>query len=210
MKHLSVKDKTPLLLASLGVCMIFLVGPVRAIPYGSGDYGTCIYEGSSTACSISITTSGTVSLSVTPTSSGVYTTASDNVTVGTNASTGYTLTLKDSDTDTNLVSGSDTITPSAGTQAVPVVRALGTWGYRVDGIGGFGAGPTSAENSAASSSYTFAGVPASNQAANTIASSVNAANPAVVTKVWYGVRLDTTTPSGTYTDLVVYTATTNP
>lgn len=208
--RLPVGVKTPLLLASIAVCLMVLVAPVRAIPYGSGDYGTCIYEGSATACSITITTSGTVSLSVTPTSSGVYTTASDNVTVGTNASTGYTLTLRDTDTSTNLTSGADTIAPSAGTQALPVVRALGTWGYRVDGIGGFGAGPTSAESNVSSSSYTFAGVPASSQSANTIASSANAANPAVVTKVWYGVRLDTTTPSGVYTDQVVYTATTNP
>jgi hypothetical protein len=86
---------------------------IQALPYGAGTYGSCQYQ----SCSISVLSSGTVALNATPTVSGVYTFASDNVTVDTAASTGYTLTLKDSDTTTSLQNGADTITATSGTPA---------------------------------------------------------------------------------------------
>jgi hypothetical protein len=197
------------LLILWGVPLFFLeiaVGAtLSALPYGSGTYGTCTYD----TCAISVLSSGTVNLAVTPTSSGVNTTAKDDVTVSTDASTGYTLTFLDSDTDTTLVNGGNSIAASSGTQAGPITLALNTWGYRVDGLASFGAGPTSAQNNDSSTLYTFAGVPASNQTAHTLKTTSAAANPAETTNVWYGVRLDTTKPSGTYSDQVTYTAVTN-
>jgi hypothetical protein len=178
---------------------------LSALPYGAGTYGTCQYS----TCGITITTSGTVSLGVVPTSGGVYTVASDSVTVGTSSSTGYQLTINDTDTDTNLVNGANTIPTSSGTLLAPVTLAPNSFGYRVDGAGNFGIGPTTAQNSVTSNSYTFAGVPASSAAADAIRTTTSAANPPEATTVWYGVRLNSTIPSGTYVDQITYTAVVN-
>lgn len=154
------------------------------------------------------TTDGTVNANVTPTSSGAQTIASDTVTVSTNDSSGYTLQLAESGAGTTLISGSDTIPASSGTQTTPAVMTANTWGYRVDGLGGFGSGPTSSQNSAAiSGSIKFAGVPASGSPNTLLTTSGTATNN--TTTVWYGVAANTSQASGTYTNTVTYTATTN-
>ena len=158
--------------------------------------------------SISITTSSTVAISLTPTAGGVVSSNSDAVTVNTNNATGYFLELADSDASTNLVSGANTIAAHSGTFASPTVLANNTWGYRTDGLGGFGAGPTSAETNNASSSTTWAGVPASGSPQTLRTTSSTATND--VTTVWYGVKATSSKPNGIYTDTVTYTATTNP
>lgn len=156
---------------------------------------------------ISITSGPTVAIGLTPTSSAVVSSSSDTVSVSTNNTAGYYLTLADGDTNRDLVSGSNTITPHAGTFASPTVLATGTWGYRVVGAGGFGAGAYSGESNATSSSSTWAGVPASGSPQTLKTTSSTAAND--VTTVWYGAKVDTTKPTGTYTDTVTYTAVTN-
>lgn len=154
------------------------------------------------------TTSGTVNANVTPTGAGAQTIASDTVTVSTNDSAGYTLTLAANTANTNLVSGSNNIAASSGTQTTPVVQVVNTWGYRVDGVGGFGAGPTSsASNQAISGTVKFAGVPATGSA-NTIKTTATTAS-SDTTSVWYGVAANTSQPSGTYTQTVTYTCTAN-
>ncbi len=86
--------------------------------------------------------------------------------------------------------------------------SVNTWGYRVDGIGGFGAGPTSAQSSAAiSGSIKFAAVPATGSP-NTIKTTTGTAS-SDTTSVWYGIAANTTQPNGTYTNSVTYTATAN-
>lgn len=157
---------------------------------------------------ISISTSGTVSLSITPTSSGTMSSASDTVTVSTNNATGYTLTFADANTETDLVNGSDSITASSATPASPSALSNNTWGYRVDGLESFGAGPTAAETNQDSSTTTFAGVPASDAAAQTL-NTTNTESTNSTTTVWYGAKVDQTLPTGTYSDAVTYTATTN-
>lgn len=155
-----------------------------------------------------LTTSGTVNVDVVPTGVGAQTIASDTVTVSTNDASGYTLQLAETGAGTTLVSGSDTIPASSGTQAVPVSMSVNTWGYRVDSIGGFGAGPTSGASSAAiSGSIKFAAVPATGSPNTIKTTSGTASND--TTTVWYGVAVDTTQPSGTYTNSVTYTATAN-
>lgn len=156
---------------------------------------------------ISITTSGTVDINIIPTSAGAMSSASDTVTVDTNDENGFTMTLANIDTDTDLENGTDVIPAHSGTQASPTTLANNTWGYRVDGIGGFGAGPTSAETDVASSAYSWAGVPSS-ASPNTIKTTATTA-AGDTTTVWYGTMADTTNPSGTYTDTVVYSAVTN-
>lgn len=159
------------------------------------------------AAVISMTTSTPITINITPTGGGVVSSLSDSVSVSTNNSTGYFLTLADADANTNLVSGANNIAAHAGTQASPTVLANNTWGYRVDSVGGFGAGPTSAETNNGSSTTIWAGVPATGFPNTLKTTSSTAAND--ITTVWYGVRVNTTLPSGIYTDTVTYTATTN-
>jgi hypothetical protein len=130
------------------------------------------------------------------------------VTVSTNDSSGYTLTLAETGAGSTLLSGSNTIAASSGSQTTPVVMAANTWGYRVDSVGGFGTGPTSPQSSAAiSGTIKFAAVPAT-ASPNTLTTTAGTASNATTT-VWYGVAANTTQPSGTYTNSVTYTATTN-
>ena len=153
---------------------------------------------------ISITSSGTVTINVTPTASGSLSSASDTVTVSTNNTAGYDLTLADSDASTDLVSGGNNIAAHAGTYASPTALVNNRWGYAVAG-GSFDAS-YSAETNAASSTSKWAGVPATGSAQNLKSTATTAS--AEVTTVWYAVKANSTQPSGTYTDSVTYTATT--
>ena len=156
---------------------------------------------------ISMSTSTTVAVNLTPTAGGVVSSASDTVSVSTNNTAGYVLTLADADSTTNLVSGGNTIGAHTGTQASPTALAANTWGYRVVNVGGFGSGAYSAEANNTSSTSTWAGMPASGSA-NTLKSTASTASGDTTT-VWYGVKVNSTKPAGTYTDTVTYTATTN-
>lgn len=156
---------------------------------------------------ISISTATPVAISVTPTAGGVVSSASDTVSVSTNNALGYTLTLANNDTNTNLVNGANNIAAHAGTQASPTALANNTWGYRIVSVGGFGGTAYSAETDNASSTSTWAGVPSSSSP-NTIKTTATTAS-ADTTTVWYGVKATTSIPNGVYTDTVTYTATTN-
>lgn len=158
------------------------------------------------ASTISITTSGTVNLNVTPVTGGAQTSAADTVTVATNNSAGYNLTLANSDATTTLASGGNTIAAHAGTQAAATVLANNTWGYHVDGVGNMSTGGA-AESNVTSSAILYAGVPASSSP-NTL-KSTSAVASGDVTTVYFAVKADPTKPNGTYTDTVTYTATTN-
>jgi hypothetical protein len=198
-------------IALLGIALVastMLVGLSYANTYGSGTYNSCQYGG----CSITLSTSTTVNLPITPVGgSTTCTTQSDSVGVLTDSSTGYTLTLGDSDTTTSLTGASHggTIAASSGTPAAPSVLTANKWGYRVDGLSSMGSGPTSAGTNTAPLSLTFAGVESSSNTADTIATSSTAADPTVTTNVWYGACAAATLTADTYTDIVTYTAVTN-
>jgi hypothetical protein len=159
-----------------------------------------------------MTTGTTVALSLTPTGSGVVTSASDTVTVNTNNTTGYNLTVADSDATTTLASGGNTFAAHSGTKAAPTALANNTWGFAVatgtTGIGtnGFDAS-YSAETNATSSATKWAGMPASGSPVLLKSTTTTATND--TTSVWYAAKATTAQPSGTYTDTVTYTATTN-
>lgn len=180
-----------------------LAAAVSALPYGSGKYDTCTYD----TCAISLTTSGTVALNVSTSGSDAYTIDKDLITINTGASTGYTLQLESAVAATTLAGTGANITATTGTVAAPVTLASNTWGFRLDGQGGFGAGPTSAVTNASSSTLTFAGLTASGAPA-TIKTTAAAAS-AEATDVWYGVRVASNLQAGTYSRTVLYTATTN-
>ena len=153
---------------------------------------------------ISITTSGTVNLAITPTSAGSYTSASDTVTVGTNNALGYNLKIKGA--TTTLASGGNTLAAVSGTFASPSASmGVNQWGYRVDGLGTFGAGPTTAQTNQASLSGSWAGV----TTADVQIKSTSSANASDTTTVFYGASADLSKPSGTYTNTITYTATNN-
>jgi L,D-peptidoglycan transpeptidase YkuD (ErfK/YbiS/YcfS/YnhG family) len=154
-----------------------------------------------------LSSNGTVNLNATPATGGVQTIASDTVTVSTNDSAGYTLTLGETTSATALTSGGNTIAASSGSQASPVAETASSWGYRVDSLGGFGAGPTSAASNQAISSTKFAAIPASGSP-NTLVTTSSTASGATTT-VWYGLAVNTSVPSGTYSNSVTYTATAN-
>ncbi len=153
------------------------------------------------------TSSGAVNVNITPSAAGTQTIASDTITVSTSGQNGYTLQISRTGAESALVSGADTIPAAPGTQASPSALTANSWGYRVDGIGGFGAGPTSGQSSAAVSAATFAAVPAS-ASPNTIkVTSSTATND--TTAVWFSVVANTTLPTGTYTNSVTYTGIAN-
>lgn len=157
---------------------------------------------------ISMSTSGTVNVDVVPTGAGAQTIAADTVTVSTNDTSGYTLQLEENAASTDLVSGSYTIPHSSASQGTPLAMSVNTWGYRVDGIGGFGAGPTSGQSSQPiSGTIKFAAVPDSGSPNTIKTTSGTATND--TTSVWYGVAADTSQQAGTYTNVVKYTATAN-
>ncbi len=191
----------------LGVLTIVFmaISPTQGIGYGKGLYGTCQFG----TCSITLSTSGTITPNITPGVSTTCTVVSDQVSVQTGASTGYTLQVSDSDSDTSLNrSGGGAITAISGTRSSPATLSSSKWGYRVDSIAGFGAGPTSAVSNVSVPSVQFAGIPALGSP-DTVATTSSAAPVAQITPVWYGVCTDPSVPSGAYTDTVTYTALTN-
>jgi hypothetical protein len=153
---------------------------------------------------ISVTSSGTVSISVTPTAPGAESTAaSDTVTVNSNDADGYNLTLGDSDAtvtmagfkDDGTTSNGSTLAATSGTYAAPAVLSANSWGWRVDSLGTFGVGGT----------LTYAGMPINSSAQNIRSTTATATNE--VTTVKYSVKVDTSKPNGIYKDTVTYTAT---
>lgn len=197
-------------LATLIIVLLPIVGMVNtsmALKYSAGSYGTCAYN----SCSISLSSSGSVALNITPSgSSTLCSVQSDSVTATTNSSTGYTVTVNDGDTSTTLNSGGGgTIAATSGTAASPTTLSANNWGYRIDGIAGFGAGPTSAVSSGSVPSLAFAAVPASSGTPDTVRTTTTADTGTVSTPVWYGLCADSTLTAGSYSDNIVYTATVN-
>lgn len=202
---MSVHKRRFALPAKVAVSILAIASVPMVVSAATSTANTII--NASIGASISITTSTPVSISLTPVAGGVVSSSSDTVSVSTNNLLGYFLTLADNDANTNLVDGANNIAAHTGTQASPTVLANNTWGYRVDGVGGFGAGPTSAETNNQTSTTIWAGVPATGSPNTLKTTSSTATND--TTTVWYGVRVNTSMPNGTYTDTVTYTATTN-
>lgn len=198
-KSMSRLTKIGLILSSTG---IFLIPAVATAATATTTVSSVV----SPVISL-LTTNGTVNINTTPTGGGVQTIASDTVTVSTNDVAGYTLKLAETTATATLTSGSNTIAASSGSQASPVAETANTWGYRVDSVGGFGAGPTSPASNAAIGAIKFAAVPATASPDTLKTTATTASND--TTTVWYGVAVNTTQPSGTYTNNVTYTAVAN-
>ena len=148
-------------------------------------------------------------LCATPGSGGKCTIQSDTATVLTDDSNGYTLTLADNTTNTSLTNGGNSIPATSGTLAAPSTLGANFWGYRVDGLGSFGSGPTTAQSNISPSSALFAGVVPSTSSPDVLANTTSIADPAVTTTIWYGVCANQSQPSGPYSTQVTYTALAN-
>jgi len=196
-KKLSVVSSVPL----LAIAFVAIVSSVQA-----NAIATTVSSSIGSIISV-FTSSGTVAIGATPTGSGVQTTNNDVVTVSTNNTAGYTLSLNETTAATALVSGSNTIPATSGTIAAPVALSVNTWGFRVDSstIGGFGATTTTPATNTAIGSVKYAAIPTT--AATIKTTAATATND--TTNVFYSVAVNTATPSGTYTNSVTYTAVTN-
>ena len=157
---------------------------------------------------ISSYTSGpTVTLgAITPDTTGKQSIASDSVTANTNDTAGLTMTMASSTAVTTMVSGSNTIAATGGTPAAPVALTNGTWGWRIDSLGTFGAGPTSVISNAAPNAGTFAAMPATG---SPYTIHTTATTGSTTRTVWYSSRVNNAQAVGAYTATVTYTITTN-
>lgn len=191
----------PVSFAALFALILFSISPLDS-------FAATTTVSSTIAAIISISSTGSVGLNTTPTAAGAQTTSFEQVIVNTNNSAGYTLKINEATASTSLVSGSNSIPASAGTFASPIVQAVNTWGYRVVNAGGFGSETTTlTTNKPISSTLTFAAVPATASPDTIKTTSAVASNDATI--ITFGVAANTSVPSGTYSNSVVFTATTN-
>lgn len=188
----------------------FITQQTLAAPYGVGVYNDCAY---SDDCYISIATSEEVLLSVTPIAAGIYTIAKDEVTVSTNVSTGYELSMWSTDSDSvsslEMIGSPSNKIPSTGAlPSSPTTLPMNTWGYRIDNIDNFGSGPTSAVENQMSSDLTFANIPTDTAPSpEPIKTTATSAPTGDTTTLWYGIRVDLEKPSGIYTTTLRYSVT---
>ncbi|MBR3323693.1 hypothetical protein IKG16_02300, partial [Candidatus Saccharibacteria bacterium] len=105
------------------------------------------------AWTVSVSSAGTLGLNLTPTSSGVLSTATDNVNVYTNTPNGYQLYLNSTsgntdiynedvldsngNLDVNLPAGTNTnhFVATSGTKSSPATLTNNTWGYTLTNLG---------------------------------------------------------------------------
>lgn len=196
-KKISIISSVPL----LAVALVAIISSVQA-----NAVTTSVNSTIGSIISV-FTSSGSVAVNASPTASGVQTINNDVITVSTNDAAGYTLKIAETAASSALVSGGNSIPATSGTFAAPIAQVANTWGYRVDGVGSFGTGPTSAVNNVAIGAAKFAAVPATASPDTIKTTSGTATND--TTNVWYGVAVNTATPSGSYTNSVTYTAVAN-
>lgn len=156
-------------------------GSAMAQPYGKGVYGANVPYGSQT--SLSISTSGNVSIQVTPTDAGVVGTGSNTVTVTSTDVVGYSLYIR-ALSSSAMVNGPASLPASANISNLPL--AVNTWGYNTVGS------PTD-----------FTGITTSNVLVKSATGPYSSGDQTTFT---YGVKVDNAKPAGNYVGSVVYTA----
>lgn len=151
-----------------------------AQPFGAGKYGANVPYGSAT--SLTISTSGNVAISITPTDAGTLGTATNNVTITSTDVVGYQLYIN-SLSSTDMTNGAYSISASANVTANPL--SSNTWGYNTDASSNF-VGMTTSQVMIKNATGPF--------------------SSGDVTAVTYGVKVDNAKPAGNYSTTVVYTA----
>jgi hypothetical protein len=199
-----------------------MIAPIFASSLASADTASTTISSAVTAAITAFTTSGTVNVNVASTSGVKQTVNTDAVTISTNDSAGYTLTLQDGNGSNELCitpGGSCTGIPAhAGTTGTPTLMSVANvWGFHLDNDGtkwcssgstcGATFGTSLSSNQTSSATLKFASIPSNGSPYTVKTTSTTASSD--VTYVWYGVNIDPTQTSGTYTDSVTYTATAN-
>ncbi len=192
-----------------GTLAVFGVVGLVVAPVASAVTGTSTVRATIGATISLNSTTGTVSLPISPIAGGNQTTASDSISVTTNKANGYNLGIISS--VAALTNGANTIPATAGTWASAIALANNTWGYAVpSGTTGITVGSNfdatyTATTDQASNALKFAAVPTTNYVIRTTA--VPATND--ITTVWYSAKADATKPTGNYDATITYTALTN-
>jgi len=155
---------------------------------------------------LSLSSCSTVAIDVSP---GYMSSGLCQVDVTTNSYYGYTLTMQASGSNLERSSGGQTIPSTSGTIASPtgLSGASSAWGFRMDGLGGFGSGPTTVEGGVFNSAYTWAAAPTTETTLRT--TGVATSSGGDDTTIWFGVA---TTPGqlyGSYAQTVTWTAIAN-
>ncbi|MDR2336786.1 MAG: endo-1,4-beta-xylanase [Candidatus Nomurabacteria bacterium] len=129
------------------------------------------------------------------------------VRVESNNHTGYILTLSTTTTDNSLRHDKLNATIPAIASATPttVSSTVPAWGYRMDGLGAFGLGPTTVETDVTKSAFTWAAVPTLSNPV--VLRSTNIFDTGYVhnSKVFYIISAPKTLPAGFYSTTIMYT-----
>lgn len=165
-------------LSVLGYMM--LSNQVFASPFGAGVFGANVPYGGET--SLTIATSGNVTISVTPSDNGTLATATSTVTVTSTDVVGYKLYVR-SLSSTDMTNGANTLSASA--HVTPAALVTNTWGYNTD------------------AGSNFAGMTLSDVLIRNRTGPYSSGDTTTVT---YGVKVDNSKASGSYSTTVVYTA----
>ena len=167
-----------LLVWLLGSAVGLGVVTAHAQPFGVGLFNANVPFGGQT--SLTIATSGNVSLTLSPT--GPTVTGTSTVTVTSSDVVGYNLYIR-ALTSTDLANGAATIPASS--NGSPAALSVNTWGYNTD------------------NSTNYVGLTTSD---TLLKSATGPFTSGDATPVYYGVKVDYTTKPGAYSDTVIYTA----
>jgi hypothetical protein len=179
--NISMKKTISICSLIIAVMVVTSVAPlVSAQPYGKGLYNEDVPYGNQT--SLSIATSGNLTVPVTPTVSGTLATGNNTVTVTTTDVKGYKLYIR-ALSSTTMVNYTGTLPASGNGTLNPLV--INTWGYNTD------------------ASSNFVGMSLSDVLIRTT-NSPRKSGEATVVK--YGMYLDFVKPAGNYSTDIVYTA----
>ena len=160
--------------------LVILPSVAVASPFGAGVFGANVPYGGET--SLTIATDGNVTVPVTPSDSGTLSSANSTVTVTSTDVVGYKLYIR-ALTSIDLTNGANTLPASA--NGSPAALAVNTWGYNTD------------------ASSNFVGISLSDVL---IRNRTGPYTSGDVTTVTFGVKVDNSKSSGSYSTTVIYTA----
>lgn len=151
-----------------------------AQPYGKGLYDANVPYGNQT--SLSIATSGNITIPITPTTSGTLATGNSVVTITSTDVKGFKLYIRAlSSTSMNNLGS---LLP-ASANGSPAALSIDTWGYNTD------------------ASTNFVGISLTDTLIKSITAPASSGN---TTNVTYGINIDMAKPAGNYVANIVYTA----
>lgn len=172
--------KTIIFISLLTIVNLTIASVCFAQPYGKGVYNANVPYGNQT--SLSISTSGNVSIPITPTTGGTLATGSSIVTVASTDVKGYKLYIR-SLTSTNMNNLGTQLPASANSS--PAALTTNTWGYNTD------------------ASNNFTGMTLIDTLIRSTTTPISAGESTTIT---YGVKVDMAKPAGNYAVSIVYTA----